>query len=566
MLLDQAQREIFARIVRADTASFTELCALGGLDPANAFRFSDLSGVDFSGCDLSRFDFTGADLTGADFRRAEYAGTIFRDAITDGVKWGAAGPPVATHGALDSSGRSPVAWYVEMSAKEKKTFWACTGGWALDGLDVQLFSFAILALEKNFQIEDKDVGLIGGVTLLTSAIGGWAFGAVADRFGRVRTLQITILVLALGTFLCGFARSYEQLLLARALVGVGFGGEWAAAAILVGEKVRPADRGKAVGTMQSGWAIGWGCAGGVAMLLLGTLSATLTAAPTIANNGHEVTFSGAGNNDNWPWLFWVVTVLAFPVFWLRRWVEEPQVFQETQTSLANAGKKANALEIFSPRIVRTTILTCLLATGAQGGYYAIMTWLPTFLYRFTALKTGEYIFIAIFGSICGYLFSAWLSDRIGRRRNFVLFAVCAFLIVLALCLTNPANGAMMLALLFPLGFFASGVFAGLGAFFTELFPTRMRGSGQSFAYNSGRGLGALTPWLVGYLSTAGLPLWLSMSPASAATGNGGGTAGLPLGLAMSVLALWAYLLMIIAALLLRETKGTDLTSLDGVDA
>jgi uncharacterized protein YjbI with pentapeptide repeats len=104
------------------------------------------------------------------------------------------------------------------------------------------------------------------------------------------------------------------------------------------------------------------------------------------------------------------------------------------------------------------------------------------------------------------------------------------------------------------------------AFFTELFPTRMRGSGQSFAYNSGRGLGALTPWLVGYRSTAGLPFWLSMSPASAATGNGGGTAGLPLALAMSVLALCAYLLMIIAALLLRETKGADLTSLDGIDA
>jgi hypothetical protein len=96
---------------------------------------------------------------------------------------------------------------------------------------------------------------------------------------------------------------------------------------------------------------------------------------------------------------------------------------------------------------------------------------------------------------------------------------------------------IMLVLGFPLGFFASGVFSGLGPFFTELFPTRMRGSGQGFAYNFGRGVAALNPWLVGLVSTS-----------------------LPLGQSIGVFALLAYGLMAVAALLLPETKGRVLTT------
>jgi MFS family permease len=165
----------------------------------------------------------------------------------------------------------PTAWYAEMSPKERKTFWACIGGWALDAMDVQMFSFAIPALLVSFAITNADVGLIGTVTLLTSAFGGWFAGALSDRFGRVRTLQITIAWFAVFTFLCGFAQSYTQLFVLRAVMGIGFGGEWAAAAVLVGEVIRSEHRGKAVGAMQSGWAIGWGIAAGMATLLLDML-------------------------------------------------------------------------------------------------------------------------------------------------------------------------------------------------------------------------------------------------------------------------------------------------------
>jgi MFS family permease len=162
----------------------------------------------------------------------------------------------------------PTAWYAQMGRKEKATFWACIGGWILDAMDVQILSFVFPAIIAAFAISNADAGLIGTSTLFASAFGGWFAGALSDRFGRVRTLQVTIAWFAVFTFLCGFAQNYTQLLTFRALMGFGFGGEWAAAAVLVGEVIRPENRGKAVGAMQSGWAIGWGLAALLSTLFL----------------------------------------------------------------------------------------------------------------------------------------------------------------------------------------------------------------------------------------------------------------------------------------------------------
>src|SRR4030081_351715 len=189
-------------------------------------------------------------------------------------------------------------WYAALGAKEKRTFWACFGGWALDAMDVQIFSFAIPAIIAVFQLTNADAGLIGTVTLLSSAFGGWFAGALSDRFGRVRTLQITIAWFAVFTFLCGFAQNYSQLFIFRALMGLGFGGEWAAAAVLIGEVIRPEHRGKAVGAMQSGWAIGWGIAALLATWFFSVLPA----------------------DTAWRALFWVGLTPAVLVFFVRRFV------------------------------------------------------------------------------------------------------------------------------------------------------------------------------------------------------------------------------------------------------
>jgi MFS family permease len=422
-----------------------------------------------------------------------------------------------TSGAEIEPRASSLEWYGALTSKEKRTFWTCFGGWALDAMDVQIFSFAITAIIASFRISNADAGLIGTVTLLTSAFGGWVAGALADQFGRVRTLQITILWFALFTLLCGFAQSYNQLLFLRALMGLGFGGEWAAGAVLMGEVIAAQHRGKAVGSVQSGWAIGWGIAAVMATLF----------------------FSVFPQDIAWRALFWVGVLPAFTVFFVRRFVEEPPIFQATRQATTATKSKARWLEIFSPAILRTTVLTSLLSTGAQGGYYAITTWLPTYLQterKLSVINTGGYIAVIIIGSFVGYLVGAYLADRIGRRANFILYAVCS--LITALVYTQlPIDDTLMLLLGFPLGFFASGLFSGMGAFLTENFPTRMRGSGQGFAYNFGRGIGALNPTLVGVLSST-----------------------LPLGQAIGVFAGVAYGVVVITALLLPETRGRELTA------
>src|SRR5690349_14546427 len=194
----------------------------------------------------------------------------------------------------------PTNWYAEMAPREKSAFWACTGGWILDAMDVQIYSFVIPTIIAAFALSNADAGLIGTSTLLASAFGGWFAGALSDRFGRVRTLQITIAWFAIFTFLCGFAQNYSQLLFFRAMMGFGFGGEWAAAAVLIGEVIRAEHRGKAVGAMQSGWAIGWGAAA-----LLATAFFSYFPAETA-----------------WRALFWVGLTPALLVFFVRRMVDE----------------------------------------------------------------------------------------------------------------------------------------------------------------------------------------------------------------------------------------------------
>ena len=301
----------------------------------------------------------------------------------------------------------------------------------------------------------------------------------------MRTLQITILWFAFFTFVSGFAQNFEQLLVARGLMGLGFGGEWAAGAVLMGEVIRAEHRGKAVGTVQSGWAIGWGAA---ALL-------------------YAVLFSRLPEETAWRALFFAGILPAGLVLFVRYFVDEPASSRRPEQITAGA-ERPHFLAIFEPELIGKTVLASLLATGAQGGYYAITTWLPTYLKtvrQLSVLNTSQYLLVIIVGSFVGYIVSAHLTDRIGRRNNFFLFAVCCFITVLAY--TQLAiDDHTMLALGFPLGFFASGIFSGMGAFLTELFPTRVRGAGQGFTYNFGRGVGALFPtWSAGSRDHAARP-------------------------------------------------------------
>jgi MFS family permease len=407
---------------------------------------------------------------------------------------------------------SLLAFYRDMNLPERRTFWACAAGWALDGMDFMIYPLVIGTIIAMWKVDAGTAGLAGTVTLLASAIGGWLGGYLADRIGRVRTLQFTILWFSVFSLVCAFVQNFDQLLIARALLGLGFGGEWAAGAVLMGESIRAQYRGRAVGSVQSGWAVGWG----LAVLSQAVLFSYLP--PTMA----------------WRWMFAIGAVPALLVFFLRRYVEEPEIAVATLAKQNASGERPGLHEIFAGPILKTTILASLAVTGCQGGYYAITFWVPRFLTterKLSVVGSTGYLAALIIGSFVGYLVGAWLADKIGRRNLFLTFSIGAIAIVL-LYTQVPLSNEWLWVLGFPLGFFASGYFSGVGAFLTELYPTRLRGSGQGFCYNFGRGIGALFPFLVGALSTT-----------------------TSLANAIAIFAVAAYGVFFLAAYALPETRG-----------
>jgi MFS family permease len=406
-------------------------------------------------------------------------------------------------------------WFSNMNVRERRTFWACFTGWALDAMDVQMYAVVMPTLIAVWGLSQSEAGTLGTAALLFSSLGGWLAGILADRFGRAAVLRLTIVWFAFFTFLSGFTQSFEQLLFTRSMQGLGFGGEWAAGAVLISESIDKRIRGRAVGSVQSGWSVGYGLA-----VLLFTL-----------------VFSVAPPELAWRYLFWLGLLPAFFVVWIRRYVEEPQVFREMRATSDN--RRLPFLEIFGQGLRRRTVLASMLAAGGLGGNYVTLTWLATYLRtvrNLSVLGTGAYLGFNIFGSFLGYVISAHLSDWLGRRKTFVIMACAAAVIVPSYTLL-PLGPTAALLLGFPLGFFQSGIIAGMGATFAELFPTRVRATGQGFSYNTGRAVGSLVPMIVGMLA-----------------------ANLGLGTAMGLCAACAYMLVLVATSMLPETRGRELES------
>lgn len=424
---------------------------------------------------------------------------------------------------MTSSGNSPppvektragaFGWYRSFSQQGRRAFKGAFGGYALDSYDFQVLPLSMVALAAYFGLSHAETGLLTTVTLVMSAVGGILAGALIDRIGRVRTLIITVSTYALFTTLCGFAANYPMLLTFRALQGLGFGGEWAAGAILVAEYAQARYRGRVVAFIQSSWAVGWGLAVIVATVVMGGLS------PSIS----------------WRVMSWTGALPALLLVYIRRRVQDAPGVSER---LARKEDRVPLSSVFRGSLARKTLFATLLATGAQGGYYTIATWLPTYLKAergLTVVGTGGYLFTLITGAFLGYLTAGHVTDRLGRKKTFALFAL--FSACLLLTYINIPHGANTLLLLlgFPLGFCASAIFAGFGAFLAELYPAAVRGTGQSFSYNVGRAVGAFFPTAVGFTA---------------------GRSGVGEALIYGVI---AYAIALVALLGLPETRGMELS-------
>jgi MFS family permease len=374
----------------------------------------------------------------------------------------------------------PVPWYHTITAEQWKTLLAAQLGWMLDAMDFTLYLMAINTIQQEFGLTNAASGLVTTVGLLTSAAGGLLFGVVADKVGRTRALTLTILIFSLCSLGSATAQDLLQLIVWRSLLGFGMGGEWAAGAVLVSETWPPEHRGKAIGIMQSGWALGYILAAVLAGLALPTLG--------------------------WRGLFALGGFPALFVLWVRRHVPEPDVWVARPRDERRGNPFA---EIFGKALIGRTLLACVLTTAVMFAYWGLFGWLPSFLGKpveeggagLDVVKSIAWLVPVQLGAFAGYLSFGFLAGRFGRRPTFVAFLLTSA--ALAPVYGLLAREQWFLMLIGPvLGFVGSGYFSAFGALLAELFPTRVRGTGQGFTYNAGRALSAAAPPTVGALADA----------------------------------------------------------------
>ncbi|MBC7772914.1 MAG: MFS transporter [Pyrinomonadaceae bacterium] len=369
-------------------------------------------------------------------------------------------------------------WWHEPDANAWKALAAAGAGWMLDAMDVTLYLIALSAIAAEFHLDKAQSGAVASATLIASAIGGVLCGVLADRFGRVRMLMVSILFYSVCTALTATASNIWLLVFWRVLVGLGMGGEWSAGAVLVAETWPARHRGKAIGLMQSGWAIGYILAAALGALVL----------------------------PIWGWrpLFVIGIAPALLVAWMRGNLSEPAIWK-AQVGARHGLRATLAVMKRPPYLARAAIATattaCLLFA-----YWGLFSWVPTYLSSHDqggaglgVVKSAAWIVPMQIGAFFGYTSFGFLADHFGRRRTFVVFVLCAAAIVPIYGASARSETALMM--LGPLvGFFGHGYFSVFGSMLAELFPSSVRGAAQGMCYNLGRGVSAMAPWVIGSIA------------------------------------------------------------------
>jgi MFS family permease len=352
-----------------------------------------------------------------------------------------------------------------------------------------LYALVLAVLMTDLGMDKATGGSLASLTLVASAIGGVLFGVIADRFGRVRALMMSILIYSVFTAACGFAQTVRQLAVFRVFLGIGMGGEWASGAALVSETWPSEHRGKALGLMQSSWAIGYAIAAAVTAIVL----------------------------PIWGWraVFFVGILPALFTLWIRRDVAEPEIWR----ARVESGKPRGSLRnIFRGSLLPLTIALTLMNACIMFAWWGFNLWIPAYLslpinqggIGLSAYAMSGFVIAMQVGMWCGYVTFGFASDIFGRKRTYVIYVLTAALLILAYTSTRSPAALLVLGPL--VAFFGTGSFSGFGAVTAEIYQTDIRATAQGFTYNIGRLASALAPFVVGSLAdTHGFEVALSIS-------------------------------------------------------
>jgi MFS family permease len=367
-------------------------------------------------------------------------------------------------------------WPHDISAAERKSLVAGGLGWMLDAMDVMLYSLVLAYLIREFAMDKQTAGLLNSLTLIASAIGGLAFGIIADRIGRTRALMASILLYSLASAACGFSHSIPQLAVFRFLLGLGMGGEWTTGAALIAETWRAEHRGKALGLMQSAYAIGEAIAAIVVAVIL--------------------------PHYGWRTVFFVGVLPALLVLWIRRGVPEPALWRDR----ANTNRSGSLRRLLDKDVFRNGLLATTMNACGMFGYWGLFTWIPAYLSLppsqggrgLSLVKTATFFLVLCFGKWLGYALFGFFADAFGRRKPYFAYLLIAAALV---PLYGTARSSFWLLVLGPfVAFFGTGFFSGYAAIASEIFPGEIRAAAMGLSYNIGRGLSAVAPFAVGALA------------------------------------------------------------------
>lgn len=370
-------------------------------------------------------------------------------------------------------------WPRDVTLAERRSLTAGGLGWMLDAFDVSLYSLVLAHLMRDFGMSQALGGLLNSLTLAASAIGGFLFGLIADRVGRTRALMASILIYSLASGACGLSDTVIQLAIFRFILGLGMGGEWTTGAALIAETWPAEHRGKALGVMQSTYAIGEIVAAAVVGLMLPRFG--------------------------WRPVFFVGILPALVAIWIQRRVPEPEIWKERiRKGTQTAGESLRLL--WRKDLRRNGILATAMNACGMFGYWGLFTWIPVYLSLpieqggrgLSLMKTTTWLIVMGMGKWLGYTLFGFSADAFGRRKSYASYMLIAAALVPVYGLSRSPFWLLILGPL--VAFFGTGFFSGFGAITAELFPTEIRATAMGTCYNIGRGISAFAPLTIGLLA------------------------------------------------------------------